>query len=451
LDKRDKMKDHTAILKRLRAFPKAFMMVRRISFLFCLLLFSLGLSAQKKEKLDRANREFSTGDYPSAIRTLQSIKNLQETSPEGSLLLAVSQFHANDLLAAETGLLSLVEREKDEYPLAWFYLGRVYHAQHRFKRAGMEYKRYLRILSGDGPERKTVVRLLRNVDNGIRAGFVSDEMIAENMGSQVNSENDEYGPIPSPTGNGKLYFSLLRPDLANGTSHSDIVVSSANDLGWSVPAPLNPLLNTREQENLIDISPDGQQLFYYRGSDAADGSYLSDAYREGSDQLVTIPAPAPLKASAGDVTPFYGAADAVYFASRRPGGYGGLDLYRMERLPNGQFGQPQNLGPEVNGPYDEICPFVAKDGRTVYYSTNDPEYSVGGFDVVRTFRVLGTTNQFTRPENAGMPLNSAGDDTHFRLAPDTFTGFLASDRKDGLGKRDVYIVYFVEPREEMRP
>jgi len=49
-----------------------------------------------------------------------------------------------------------------------------------------------------------------------------------------------------------------------------------------------------------------------------------------------------------------------------------------------------------------------------------------------------------------MPLNSAGDDTHFRLAPDTFTAFLASDRKEGFGKRDLYVVYYVEPRAEMQ-
>lgn len=421
----------------------------RLSLVFLFLLLALPLSAQRKEKLERAQREFASGDYPAVIRTLQGVKKLEDDA-DASLLLAVSQFHANDLLAAETGLAQLLERENDDYPLGWFYLGRVYHAQHRFKRAATEYKRYLRILSGDGPERKTVVRLLRNVDNGIRAGFVSDEMIAENMGEQVNTIHDEYGPIPSPTGNGKLYYSLLSPDLASGATHSDIVVTTPTDMGWRPPAPLNPLLNTSEQEFLADISPDGQQLFYYRGGNERSGRYLLDTYRAGDNQLVTAQPGAPLDPSSGDVTPFFGASDAVYFASRRPGGYGGLDLYRMERLPNGQFSAPQNLGPNVNGPYDEICPFVAKDGRTIYFSTNDPGYSVGGFDVVRAFRVIGTNDQFTLPENAGMPLNSAGDDTHFRLAPDTFTGFLASDRKDGFGKRDLYIIYFVEAREEMR-
>ena len=403
--------------------------------------------AQKREKLDRANREFTTGDYAGAIRTLQSVKGLAGDA-EGSLLLAVSRFHANDLLGAEADLLALVEREKDNYPLVWFYLGRIYHTQHRFARAAREYKRYLRTLGDDGPERRTVVNLLRNVDNGVRAGYVTDQMVAENMGPRINSENDEFGPVPSPSGGGKIYFSLVRPQLGTDRYQSDIVVSDNGTSGWNMPRSLSPYLNTNAQESLLDISPDGQKLFYFRGTELT-GSYLVDTFRANTDQLVTLPAGVPLVAS-NDVTPYFGAPDALYFASRRPGGYGGLDLYRLRRLPGGAYGPPENLGPNVNGPYDEITPFVARDGRTLYYSTNDPRLSVGGFDVVRSFRVVGADNQFTRAENAGMPLNSAGDDTHFRLANDTFTGFLASDRKDGLGRRDLYVVFYVEPREEMR-
>ena len=417
-----------------------------------LLLFALLpllLFAQRKDKLDRANREFTTGDYLGAIRTLRAVKGL-EGDAEASLLLSVSQFHANDLLGAESGLLALAEREKDNYPLVWFYLGRIYHTQHRFVRAATEYKRYLRTLNDDGPERRTVVNLLRNVDNGVRAGFVTDQMVAENMGPRVNSEHDEFGPIPSPVGSGRLYFSLVRPEIATGWVQSDIVVSRNAASGWGTPASLNDFINTTAQESLTDISPDGQRLYYYRGNTSTDGRYLMDTFRANDNQMVTLDAGVPISTQFGDVTPFYGAPDAVYFASSRAGGYGGLDLYRMPRLPNGRYGQPQNLGPNVNGPYDEICPFVAKDGRTVYFSTNDPAHSVGGFDVVRTFRVAGADGQFTVPENAGMPLNSAGDDTHFRLASDTFTGFLASDRKDGLGKRDIYVVYFIDAREEMR-
>ncbi len=78
---------------------------------FILLAIPLLLSAQRRDKLDRANREFTTGDYPGAIRTLQSIKGI-EGDAESSLLLSVSQFHANDLLSAESGLLALAERNR---------------------------------------------------------------------------------------------------------------------------------------------------------------------------------------------------------------------------------------------------------------------------------------------------------------------------------------------------
>jgi len=346
---------------------------------FFLLLLVTSLSAQKKDKMDRAQREFTAGDYAGAIRTLQSVRGMTETDAEAGLLLTVCQFHANDLMTAEQGLLALTEREKDGYPLAWFYLGRVYHAQHRFVRAATEYKRYLRTLSGDGPERKTVVQLLRNVDNGIRAGFVNDEMVTENMGARVNTENDEFGPIPSPTGSGRLYFSLLRPNINNDRAQTDIVATVASDQGWEPPAPVNPLLNTNGQENLLDISSDGQKLYYYRGNDATDGRFLIDTFSGvGSNQLVTIQPRAPLSPAMGDVTPFFGAADAVYFASRRPGGYGGLDLYRMVRLPGGRFGPPKNLGPTSMAPTTKCAPlWPATGGRYTSAATTPPSALVG--------------------------------------------------------------------------
>ena len=415
--------------------------------LLALLLPSL-LTAQPRAKLERAQREFATGNYPAAVRTLAAAGRLDG---EGALLLAVSRFHAGDLLQAEADLLSLGEAENE--PLSWFYLGRVYHAQHRFDRAAVEYKRYLRSLGGgDGPERNTVIDLLRNVDNGIRAGYVSEEMIAENLGPETNGEFDEYAPIPSPTTGARLYFSVVRPRPGEQQPQSDIVFSQSQGGGWGPPTDLNPLVNTNRHESLVDISPDGRKLFYYRGDGARDGNFLVDTFRAGggAGQLVTLSLDAPIRPAGGDAAPFFGAPDGIYFASDRPGGYGGLDLYCLPYRPGGGFGPAVNLGPNVNGPYDEVTPFLARDGNTLYFSTNDPDYSVGGFDVVRSFRIAGSNHQYIRPANAGMPLNSAGDDTHFRLANDTFTGFLASDRKDGYGARDLYIVYFVEARTEMR-
>ena len=51
-------------------------------------------------------------------------------------------------------------------------------------------------------------------------------------------------------------------------------------------------------------------------------------------------------------------------------GYGGRDLYRIRRLPNGQWSLPLNLGPNINTPYDEDAPFLHSDGTTLFFSSN---------------------------------------------------------------------------------
>ena len=415
-----------------------------------ILLLPLFLTGQNRATLELAQREYDAGQYAAAVRTLRSNPQLTEFDPEAALLLAVSLFHANDLRAAQERLDLLIKQRGDAFPVARFYLGRVYHAQGLFTEAAAEYKRYLRTLKQDGQAWLAVTALLRNVANGLAATGSTEQTIVDNLGPEVNSEADEFGPIPSPTGSGRVYFTRAVTPAGSTTAQTDIAYTAATGISWAPAAPLSPLINTRAEEALLDISPDGRRLYYFRGTSAADGSFLVDTFRTNTaDDLVTIPVEVPLNVNTTDVTPFFGADDAIYFASNRPDGYGGLDLYRRLRLPEGGYGPSQNLGPQVNGPYDEACPFVARDGRTIYFSTNDPEYSIGGFDVVKSFRVVGVEGRFTRPENVGLSVNSAGDDTHFRLAPDGFTGFLASDRKDGFGGRDLFVVYYASGRVEM--
>lgn len=413
-------------------------------------VFSLALYGQTK--LERAEFYFSQGDYESTVRTINSTRTMAKSSPEASLLLAVSYFHLNRLNESEELLLSLNEDRKSDFPSAWFYLGRLYHAQHRFAEAAVQYKRYLRTLPNGADERRLTIAYLRMCDNGLRKSYSPDGMVVENLGQKVNGKDDEFGPVPSPTGAARVYFSAVRPatpGLAVLTEdQSDILYTELAATEWDTPLPLHAYLMSPQHELLLDISADSKELYYFRGPDEVSGEFLVDTFQTGTiRQFTTLRLDAPLSPSMGDVTPFFASPDLIYFSSSRPGGYGGLDLYRLVRDQQGWL-PPENLGPEINTPFDETTPFMARDGRTMYFSSNNPEYTVGGFDVLKTF-YLAELERFSRPTNPGLPLNSAGDDTHFRLAPDTYTAFLSSDRKDGYGKRDIYIVYFIEPRREM--
>ncbi|MEM7571261.1 MAG: tetratricopeptide repeat protein [Bacteroidota bacterium] len=418
-------------------------------------LLALPLVGQR-QKMQQAEAFFQRGDYASAARTLTENRNLVRRNEDAALLLSVCYYRLNRLEEAETLLQSLNPEEdasgRNSYPSAWFYLARLYHSQHRFTEAGTYYKRYLRSLPDSAPERRVTIDLLRMCDNGLRNSYSAEGMIAENLGPQVNSAQDEFGPVPSPTGTGRVYFSIMNP-LPGGNEEelqSDIVLTNLNGTEWSAPRPLHAYLSSPRHELLLDISPAGDRLYYFRGHNEREGAFLVDTFQQNSErQFNTLRADAPLAPDRGDVTPFFVSTDLIYFAGDLPGGYGGLDLYRLERNVEGQWSEPINLGAQINSPYDEICPFLSLDGQTLYFSSNSPRFSLGGFDVLRSF-YLPSEDRYLQPENLGLPLNSADDDTHFRLAPDTYTAFLASDRKDGYGKRDVYIIYFIEPRTEMQ-
>lgn len=421
--------------------------------LLLLIAFSfLAPSLRAQAKLDRAEFFFSQGDYESAVRTLKSSRSLVDNNEEAALLMAVSYFHLNQLEEAEKLLLELNGEKRANFPSAWYYLGRLYHSQHRFAEAALYYKRYLRALPSGAEERAITIANIRMCDNGRRNSFSPDGMVVENLGLQVNGPDDEFGPVPSPTGQARVYFSAVRPATSLDTDadkvQSDILYTELMATEWDVPKPLHNYLMSPQHELLLDISADGREMYYFRGQDEVSGSFLVDTFKVGGPrEFTTLRLEAPINPSMGDVTPFFFSDNEIYFSSTRPGGYGGLDLYRLVRDANGWL-PPENLGPEINTAFDETTPFLARDGHTLFFSSNNPEFTVGGFDVLRTF-YQDNLGHFNRPSNPGLPLNSAGNDTHFRLAPDTFTGFLSSDRKDGYGKRDIYIVYFIDPRKEM--
>ncbi|HZB14181.1 MAG TPA: OmpA family protein [Chryseolinea sp.] len=111
----------------------------------------------------------------------------------------------------------------------------------------------------------------------------------------------------------------------------------------------------------------------------------------------------------------------LYFASDKPGGYGGTDIYRVVQS-NGLWGTPINLGPVVNTTEDEAFPFLIDN--TLYF-TSDGHGGLGGLDI---FRSEQTANEFTPPANLGYPINSTADDFSLVSAPDQRSGYFASSR-----------------------
>lgn len=135
-----------------------------------------------------------------------------------------------------------------------------------------------------------------------------------------------------------------------------------------------------------------------------------------------------------------GDGQMLIFASSRPGGFGGKDLW-VSRKVRGRWTSPKNLGPKINTSSDEEAPFIHYDGRTLYFSSNGhPGY--GGHDLFITR--LDDQEQWSKPTNLGVGVNTESDDVGFYVDALAEKAYFASARPGGFGGLDIYEMYLPE-------
>lgn len=427
------------------------------------LLFSNLVRGQHSDqaKLQEAKVFFSHQRYAEALSILAGSRQLSRFDKEARFLIAVCQYQTNQLDEAYQTLTSLTEEAKPPYPECWLYLAKVYHAQHRFREAGDHYKTYLRSIFPNDPKRRMVIEEIRRCANGIELQFQATSVFAENLGPQVNTSGDEFAPIASPSYADRIYFSAIRPQNTGGARdaygnpdpqwgnyYSDLFQTRVVQGRWAEVNPMHYLLNSPKHEVLLGFGADGQALYYFKGWNLQRGEIVVDTFRKMEERILSsTPLPGPVRPELGDNYPVFYRDTLVIFASSRRGGYGGWDLYKA-RKQDGRWLLPENLGATVNTAYDETTPFLANDGQTLYFSSNDSKKSIGGLDVFKTL-FIPERNRWLPPQNVGMPINSAADDEFFKIARDGFTAYFASSRKDGLGQRDIYAAVFQDFLPEM--
>tara|TARA_B110000305_G_scaffold54179_1_gene59781 strand:+ start:21904 stop:24048 length:2145 start_codon:yes stop_codon:yes gene_type:complete len=117
----------------------------------------------------------------------------------------------------------------------------------------------------------------------------------------------------------------------------------------------------------------------------------------------------------------------LYFSSNRPGGEGGMDIWKIELDETGNvFGEALNLGRPVNSELDEVSPFYHEPSSSFFFSSNGHN-SIGGLDIFKSSYTLDN-KAFGTPENMGMPINSSMDDSYIIWDALMEKGYFASDR-----------------------
>jgi outer membrane protein OmpA-like peptidoglycan-associated protein len=262
----------------------------------------------------------------------------------------------------------------------------------------------------------------------------------KNMGDSINSVNAEY--FPAITIDDKQLIITRR---VNG--QEDFYESRFENGHWTKAKTLAGNINTNQNEGGQNISQDGQWLIF-TGCNFPDGRGSCDLYiswltpdgwskpenmgnRINTESWESAPSLSPDKRD-------------LYFASGRPGGYGGQDIYVSHLLPNGRWSEPENMGPEVNTIGDESTPFMHADNQTLYF-TSTGHLGYGGSDL---FMVKKQGKGWSKPVNLGYPINTIENEGSLVIAADGKTAYYASDRADTKGELDIYTF---ELRDDVRP
>jgi outer membrane protein OmpA-like peptidoglycan-associated protein len=263
-----------------------------------------------------------------------------------------------------------------------------------------------------------------------------------NMGDSVNSEFSEYYPALTIAGDDLIFTRRVRG------MNEDFFSSTRNPSGWSRAKLLEGDINSNLNEGAQTVSQDGEMLVF-TGCDFPEGLGSCDLYysirtKQGWSQ--------PRNMGRRINTEFWESAPALspdkrelYFASSVPGGFGGIDIWVSTLQSNGQWSAPENLGPGINTPGNESCPFIHADNETLYFTSNGhPGY--GGDDLYVSRR--DKDGGWGTPRNLGYPINTIENEGSLVIASDGRTAYYASDREDSKGGLDIYTFPI---REEVAP
>jgi len=225
---------------------------------------------------------------------------------------------------------------------------------------------------------------------------------------------------PSLSEDGRLLAYQSR-QLA-GAGGADIWLSRYENGRWSAPYNAGPGINTAEEEVDAKLSPDGRSIIFIRGRNLRESSGVWISRFQGGAwsraELVGPPVSVAGTAQFGAVLTRDG--KRMYFASNRPGGLGGFDHYYTDRTGSG-WSEPVNLTAiNTAGNDADIAP--SRDGRTLVFPARR-EPSFGETDLYRTRWENGA---LTAPENLGPRINTPGHDTCPWLGYDGHTLYLNS-------------------------
>ena len=409
---------------------------------------------------DKGIRAYRQRNYSEALRQLNLVVEIEPEYVDAHYVLGL--IHIKDsrmnLKAAKEDFLHVVEICPDYDVYAYYHLARIFYGAGYYQNA----EKYIALFLVDVDKIKTDA----DYEEAFRilefSKFYS-KMLTNPVPFNpqpvpgVSTEFDEYLPIISPDNEMALFTRKLKlpptkNDLVPQTKVVEKFMFSIREegefgRGEAMPFPFN--LNDNEGGATLTI--DNKMLFYTlckfsKGKKYYNCDICTSELRNGKWSGIRNMSEKVNREDTWESQPSITSDGKVlYFVSDREGGFGGYDIYCTCRDSLGEWGSPQNMGPQINTAGNEKSPFIHTDSQTLYFSS-DGHLGLGGYDIFYT--KLNKDGHWDKPKNIGYPINSFDDDLGFFVSTDGKRGYYASNKFEGFGGWDLYSF---DLYEEARP
>lgn len=424
------------------------------SFLICsclivhLISFGQGKSVPDKKAFnlfEQAKKAYDSHQYSKSLALLNEILISNSQFLDAYLLKSDIYQDLDSIDQQINAFEKIISINPEKNSKIYYLLGKAYYRLGRYELSGKAYQNY--VMRSDAGNPLTIKANQGIVKCNEATDLVNNPVPFQliNLGSNVNSADDEYWPSITVDGKTLIFTRLVSPknsiNIQTPVSQEDFYISNQIDGTWQTSTPFESI-NTIYNEGAQSISSDGKLLFF-TACTRSDGRGSCDIYFSRSkNESWSAPqnADEPINTGSWESQPSISAnGESLYFVSNRVGGKGGMDIWKcnlkgFSETGNPIWGKAVNLGDSINTPGNEMSPFIHSDGKTLYFAS-DYWPGLGGFDIF--YARQKKDSLWSSPQNIGYPINSYKDEQGLVVDASGKNAYYSSDRPGSNGM-DIY-------------
>ena len=397
----------------------------------------LGMYLVSSEK--QGDKYFENYAYLDALEAYQKAHEKAGGNDQLKLKIAESYRMLNQPVEAEKWFSEVEMKERAFRPEHLWYYAEALSSAGKYQEAGKWYALFQESAEKDSRVSKKMESIKNQSElKRKNAAAVSIEL------ASFNSEAADFSPAYYQDGlvfvSARNFKSNEKLFLWDKSGFLDVFYQGGK--GNSVPEKFDKQINSVYHEGPLVFYQQGTKLIFTRNNfqdkigKSSNGITKLKLYTSEKTEGASWTQPEPLPFNSDEFSTGHPAISSdgttLYFASDRPGGFGGTDLYKVE-FAEGEWQTPVNLGEGINTEGNELFPFLRQD-QELYFASNG-HGGLGGLDVFGLDLSQGINGKIV---NVGAPINSQFDDFALILNEAGGDGYFSSNRPGGAGNDDLY-------------